>query len=694
MLGLAPVECGRERLFSHAAGFWMRGRRLKEKKQVHLRFSHLVLVLWLGGCLNLAAQTSPEPLLYKDKDLVVDLGVGLWAWPLPMDYDDDGDLDLVVVCPDKPFNGTYFFENRGRFQGKNSNHVVFEPPVKIDRAIGNPQLSWTAEGPRVLTPGKVYPDFKASAFQESEPLPIAMKDIHVGRVRANQWKLADLDGDGVDDLVVGVGDWADYGWDNAFDERGLWKNGPLHGWIYWLKNEGTSSEPKYSAPQKLMAGDGVLDVYGMPSPNFADWDQDGDLDLICGEFLDGFTYFRNEGTHNAFRFGEGKRLVTHDDRPLKMDLQMIVPVTVDWDRDGDMDLVCGDEDGRVALLVCEGVGSDGVPQFASPHYLQQRAQRVKFGALVTPWSVDWDGDGDEDLICGNTAGYVAWIENLDGGAMPRWAPPKKLMIGEQPLRLQAGPQGSIQGPCEAKWGYSTLSVADWDHDGRLDLIVNGIWGKVEVFRGAGVASKRQVLAGEPIGVIWPSEPAKPSWNWWAPGPRELSTQWRTTPVAIDWNRDGLHDLVMLDHEGYLVLFERFLDDEQMVLRPGRRIFTTLGPSVYDSRNGVMDKKPGLLRLNGKTAGASGRRKFCFGDWDHDGELDLLVNSVNVDWFKGQPLETGQYRFENKGAVTDRILAGHTTSPTLVDWDRNGRLDLLIGAEDGFLYYLPNPVIEE
>ena len=34
--------------------------------------------------------------------------------------------------------------------------------------------------------------------------------------------------------------------------------------------------------------------------------------------------------------------------------------------------------------------------------------------------------------------------------------------------------------------------------------------------------------------------------------------------------------VMLDHEGYLVLFERFLDDEQMVLRPGRRIFTTLG----------------------------------------------------------------------------------------------------------------------
>ncbi len=42
----------------------------------------------------------------------------------------------------------------------------------------------------------------------------------------------------------------------------------------------------------------------------------------------------------------------------------------------------------------------------------------------------------------------------------------------------AGPNGSIQGPCEAKWGYTTLTVADWDGDGLPDLVVNSIWGKV------------------------------------------------------------------------------------------------------------------------------------------------------------------------------------------------------------------------
>jgi len=36
------------------------------------------------------------------------------------------------------------------------------------------------------------------------------------------------------------------------------------------------------------------------------------------------------------------------------------------------------------------------------------------------------------------------------------------------------------------------------------------------------------------------------------------------------------------------------------------------------------------------------------------------------------------------------LGGHTSNPVTVDWNQNGIPDLLIGAEDGFLYYKPNP----
>ena len=102
---------------------------------------------------------------------------------------------------------------------------------------------------------------------------------------------------------------------------------------------------------------------------------------------------------------------------------MIVPVSLDWDKDGDIDLIVGDEDGRVAFIENTGKTEDHMPVFNSPKYFKQKSEYLKFGALVTPFSTDWDGDGDEDLICGNSAGYIGFVENLDGGDPPSWAPP-------------------------------------------------------------------------------------------------------------------------------------------------------------------------------------------------------------------------------------------------------------------------------
>ena len=44
----------------------------------------------------------------------------------------------------------------------------------------------------------------------------------------------------------------------------------------------------------------------------------------------------------------------------------------------------------------------------------------------------------------------------------------------------------------------------------------------------------------------------------------------------------------------------------------------------------------------------------------------------------------------RGPLDATVLAGHTTSPTVVDWDRDGVPDLLVGAEDGYFYYKKNP----
>jgi hypothetical protein len=621
-----------------------------------------------------------EPMKYNHSGLVVDLGVGLWAWPLPMDYDNDGDMDLLVSCPDTPFNGTYFFENTS---GNAEQMPVFAPPKKIEKGIKNLQVSYVNSEPKVLGRGVEYENFTEQGFsQPTDLFPIEEIEKEFKKIRFSQWNYVDYDGDGDQDLIAGISDWGDYGWDNAFDEQGNWINGPLHGHVFFIEN----IEGEYVNRGKIQAGGKPIDVYGAPSPNFMDFDNDGDLDLICGEFLDRLTWFENTGTRNEPVYAEGKFL-ENENGIIKMDLQMIVPVTVDWDSDGDADLIVGDEDGRVAFIENTGDVKNRMPVFKSPRYFQQQADLVKFGALATPFAVDWDNDGDLDLITGNSAGYIGFIENLDDGNPPRWNKPVYLKAEGETIRILAGENGSIQGPAERKWGYTTLSVADWDGDGLLDIIANSIFGKIVWYKNVGSPTAPALEKARPVEAEFGGNPPKPDWNWWNPEKNHLVTQWRTTPFAIDWNRDGLTDLIMLDTEGYLSFYERYLENEVRKLKPGQRIFYGINGSVFDSKNNVVDESPGLLRLNNREAGGSGRRKLCLADWDGDDDFDLIVNSINASLFENVKTENGKVYFRHAGTFSDQKIAGHTTSPTTVNWGKGKLPELLLGAEDGHFYYL-------
>ena len=376
-------------------------------------------------------------------------------------------------------------------------------------------------------------------------------------------------------------------------------HGPLRGFVYVLRNLGTNTNPKYDKPMKVMAGDKPAETFGWPCPNFADFRNTGKLDLICGEFLDGFTFFENIGTRTEPRYAPGRRLKTPDGKPLAMDLEMITPVAIDWNKDGHIDLICGDEDGRVAFIENTGkLHADGTPVFLPPRYFQQEADDVKCGALATPVGVDWDGDGAIDIISGNSAGYILFFKNLSGPgvAHPKWAAPEYLEADGKPIRIMAGPNGSIQGPAEAKWGYTTLSVADWDGDGLPDLIVNSIWGKVVWFKNIGTRTAPKLAAAQPIEVEWDGPPATLPYGWLRPHGKELLTQWRTTPVAVDWNHDGLIDLVMLDQEGYLAFFERARRNGKLVLLPPKRVFCDEKgkPLRLNSRPGRQERPPQAL----------------------------------------------------------------------------------------------------
>jgi len=651
------------------------------------------VLLWIA-CLmasGIANAASLERLKYNNPGLVVDLGVGLWAWPLPMDFDGDGDLDLVVNCPDKPYNGVYFFENAAGDTAKDKM-PVFKPARRISAGLQQVQVSYVDRKPRVLSPANEYPDFLQTGLAAPIKLPLPA-NVHPNKVRGNMWRYVDYDGDDALDVIVGADDWTDYGWDNSYDSTGKWTNGPLRGFVYYIRNRGSTDKPDYEQPTKVMSGDKPVEVFGWSSPNFADFDSDGDLDLLCGEFLDGFTYFENVGSRTKPKYSAGRRLATPDGQPLVMDLQMITPTAIDWDKDGDFDLIVGDEDGRVALVENTGkLRADRIPQFLAPRYFQQEAEDLKCGALATPVGFDWDDDGDYDILSGNTAGYILFFENLSGAGVekPRWAAPQFVEAAEKVIRIQAGKNGSIQGPCEAKWGYTTLSVADWDGDGLPDVVANSILGKVQWYRNVGTRVKPRLAEAKPIEVEWSDAQPTLAYGWLRPEGKALLTQWRTTPVAVDWDKDGLMDLVMLDQEGYLAWFQRAKRDGKLVLQAPRRAFTGENFSVSDSRHTPVVTSAGLIRLNNGIAGKSGRCKLCITDWDADGKFDLLVNSANANFIRQAMAHDGQFFFRDEGLLVPENIEGHDVSPTTVDFNGDGVPDFIGGAEDGRFYYLRNP----
>ena len=649
-----------------------------------------------------------QPILHHAPGVTVDLGVGLWGLPIPCDRNQDGKTDLIVVSAGMP-KKIFYFENTGTRDSK-TGAELFKAGEVISDAHNDITPSYLPDGSmKVLgVRGKslyYYPEFLNYGIEDRVKLPFnPQKDAHKtnGRIRGNQWSYVDYDGDGNLDLIAGIGDWTDYGWDNAYNREGKWTNGPLHGYVYLLRNTGTNEKPKYAEPVRIQTTDGKdVDVYGNPSPMFADFRKTGKLDLICGEFVDGFTYFENVGTRENPRYAPGRKLSSKGEE-LKMHLEMIVPVAYDFNKDGNIDLIVAQEDGRVAILENTGKVVDGMPEFLPPRFFRQEADVVKFGVLSSPVWHDWDNDGLPDIVTGNAAGEIGWIKNLGrrSGGNPgefKWDEPRLLEADGKPIRFMAGYNGSIQGPAEEKWGYTNISVGDWDGDGLADIMASDITCRVYWFKNIGTKTEPKLAPAQKLKVDWQGKtPTKPAWNWWDPQDDELVVQWRCTPLMVDLDGKGSLDLVTVDPEGYLALYRKVKTNGELRVKPAERIFRMKGVSAFDSKGTPLKQdvegyeENGLLRMNAGLAGKSGRRTYAFTDWDGDGKLDLLVNSYNVNFYKNISTRGGEWLFQDMGRVDARRLAGHSTTPAPFDANEDGRPDLLVGAEDGYFYFMTNP----
>jgi hypothetical protein len=136
---------------------------------------------------------------------------------------------------------------------------------------------------------------------------------------------------------------------------------------------------------------------------------------------------------------------------------------------------------------------------------------------------------------------------------------------------------------------------------------------------------------------------------------------------------------MLDYRGYLSHYRRERKGSALVLLPPARIF--------------VDEQGRFLNLAPERGGRSGRRKVELADWDGDGDLDLITDSADGPiWYENVGTQQKPV-MRLRGALLDTKLRGHNPTPNVADWNGDGKLDLIVGCEDGFFYYFERSFID-
>ncbi|MCB1500149.1 MAG: VCBS repeat-containing protein [Bauldia sp.] len=253
---------------------------------------------------------------------------------------------------------------------------------------------------------------------------------------------------------------------------------------------------------------------------------------------------------------------------------------------------------------------------------------------------DLDGDGDLDMIAGETGGTLLYYKNTGTASAPVYT-------------LQSGVANPLNGVDVGS--RSAPVLVDLDGDGDLDVIVGENDGVLNYYKNTGTSASPvytlQSGASDPFAAIHPST--------------------YSAPTFADLDGDGDKDMVLGTNGGNLLVYE----NSGTASAPA---FTQTSSSIF----------------NGFDAGS--RSTPTLGDVDGDGDFDLVVGGSDgtVKYLENTGSDTAPNFVERTGSANpfDGVDVGTSSTPVLADIDKDGDLDLVIGDSNGTFTVVENGTV--
>lgn len=296
--------------------------------------------------------------------------------------------------------------------------------------------------------------------------------------------------------------------------------------------EASAQEPMLRPAEYVLANGANLDPGAHAIPCVCDWNNDGRKDLVVGyRYDDKVALYLNQGTDSQPVFTGFTNIQANgvDIYHLGTGCGAPAPWVCDYDSDGKKDLLVGTgTEGYVYFY--KNTKTDAEPALAGGVLLTVGGATLSVGARATPYVHDWDEDGLNDLLCGDVNGKVHFFKNVGTAQSPLYASDSLIQAGG--VSVQFGMRSAVR-------------VHDWDGDGLKDLLGSGsntaAWCKNIGTNAAPSLNAPQRLRSPQQGL----------------GLTNIDTGYRMRLEVVDWNDDGVTDLLIGDDEGYVFYYEGY-----------------------------------------------------------------------------------------------------------------------------------------